>query len=409
MAVSNILLSSLINPPQADLSGALAQGESNALANRLATAKAEAAEFGTSPEALERATRADELKLAGAEAKARKDATDSFNAATDREREDAIEAASMFDAIQSGDVGSQERFARTHPIDAFESGVTIRTPEGEVILNPDFFGSEQEAAARLSSDVVLNAARTRAGLERAPEKADRTLVEIADPTSPTGTRLVPRAEASGQPGKPASGTSLTVGPEGEVTLTQGRGVSSGLQKPTITKLETSLINSAEALARLEAVGSTFDSKFLEFGTKVKVAFNEFREKAGGILGEVSAEDQQQIADYETFALNTISNLNLYIKEITGAQMSEPEAERLSKGVPTLDDSPSAFKAKMAAVVRNLKLARARAAFTLRNGGEAFSIPLGSVEGLMVAREEELRSQGLEDEQIGILMKEEFGL
>jgi len=168
MVVSNILLQSLINPPQADFSGAISAGESNALANRLSTAQAEAAEFRTTPEALERATRADELKLAGAEAKARKDATESFNAATDREREDAIQSASMFDAITPGDMGSLDRFARSNPIDAFESGVTIRTPEGEVVLNPNFFGSEQEAAARLGADVVLNAARTRAGLDRAP-------------------------------------------------------------------------------------------------------------------------------------------------------------------------------------------------------------------------------------------------
>ncbi len=40
------------------------------------------------------------------------------------------------------------------------------------------------------------------------------------------------------------------------------------------------------------------------------------------------------------------NVNLYIKMITGAQMSEAEADRLSLAIATLADSPAQFEAKL---------------------------------------------------------------
>lgn len=58
--------------------------------------------------------------------------------------------------------------------------------------------------------------RRTAATEREP------LVEIADPDSPTGTRMVPRSQAAGMPGKPPSGLSIETGPDGSTRITQGR-------------------------------------------------------------------------------------------------------------------------------------------------------------------------------------------
>lgn len=49
----------------------------------------------------------------------------------------------------------------------------------------------------------------------------------------------------------------------------------------------------------------------------------------------------------SFAQYTNENMNLYIKMITGAQMSEAEASRLSKAIANLGDSPTQFATKLA--------------------------------------------------------------
>ena len=56
----------------------------------------------------------------------------------------------------------------------------------------------------------------------APQTPDRTLVEIYDQQSPTGTRLVPRSEAVGKPGTPPSGTSISYDEQGRPIITMGR-------------------------------------------------------------------------------------------------------------------------------------------------------------------------------------------
>jgi hypothetical protein len=48
------------------------------------------------------------------------------------------------------------------------------------------------------------------------------LVEVYDPESPTGTRFVPRSQAAGRPGKPASGLQIETRPDGTTSISQGR-------------------------------------------------------------------------------------------------------------------------------------------------------------------------------------------
>ena len=237
MAVSNVLLESLSNPPTVNVSESFDRGRQNALFRRLTRAQVEAVEFENTPEARGQQRRAQEADILKKRAEASKIGLDNFNSASEREQDDAISFASMFGEIQSGDIDSLARLARTHPIDSSAAGVTVRAENGQIIMNPDFFGSQQEDIARIGADVVLNAARTRAGIGRAPVKPDATLVEIADADSPTGTRFVRRADAIGQPGKPPSGTRLTVGPDGQVEFTQGRG-GFGAAAPVSTERQT---------------------------------------------------------------------------------------------------------------------------------------------------------------------------
>ena len=107
--------------------------------------------------------------------------------------------------------------------------------------------------------------------------------------------------------------------------------------------------SREQLARLKQIKDTFEPGFQTWETKLGNYFLSIKEKAGAKL---SPEQQMDLARYSDFRALAFQNLNLYIKEITGAQMSVPEFTRLSKSMPDPDtDSPTQFKAKMDQAIR----------------------------------------------------------
>ena len=51
---------------------------------------------------------------------------------------------------------------------------------------------------------------------------------------------------------------------------------------------------------------------------------------------------------------TFDSVNRAIRDMTGAQMSEGEADRLMRGMPNQDDSPTEFMAKMQSVIGQIK-------------------------------------------------------
>lgn len=90
---------------------------------------------------------------------------------------------------------------------------------------PDFFDQDDIEVLRSSPEQANMIARATLAAQDALPKPDNQLVEVYDPNSPTGTRMVPRAQAAGMPGKPGSGTSVSVTPDGTVQFTQGRGAA----------------------------------------------------------------------------------------------------------------------------------------------------------------------------------------
>lgn len=64
------------------------------------------------------------------------------------------------------------------------------------------------------------------------------------------------------------------------------------------------------------------------------------------------EDRAAYEQYTTLVRDVQENMNLYIKEITGAQMSEAEAHRLVKAIMTPGDGPIQFMSKLNGVLRS---------------------------------------------------------
>lgn len=253
--------------------------------------------------------------------------------------------------------------------------------EDQAIL-PSVYGDEQFQDFYRQNEMLVNATLD-------PEKPDRTLVEIADPNSPTGTRFVKREDAVNQPGKPGSGMSLTSDGQGGFTLTQGRGVTGGVRgmaKPVVNKTQEDVMAKTVTLDRLEEVGASFDPKFLTVSNRLGNSWTAVKEKYQ--IGEISPSEEKELAEFTQFKSEALNNLNLYIKDITGAAMSEAEAGRIRKAMPDPGegifdgDSPTEFISKYKSAINSLKIARARQQYALKNGQNWEDISLASMKDIL---------------------------
>lgn len=211
---------------------------------------------------------------------------------------------------------------------------------------------------------------------------DRPLQEYADPTSPTGTRLGTRPEALGKPGKPPSSMKLRVGKDGSVEFSQGPGGDMGTKAQNT--LEEKVINAQEGLSRLADISAKFKPDYQTIDTRFGAAWTALKEKWGSVklpvIGgvpflsdEIKPEDQELLREFTQYKRSGMDNLSRYIKEITGAQASIQEMDRITRGMPNPGegvfdgDSPTEFKAKMDDTIMSLKLAQARASYARSNG------------------------------------------
>lgn len=135
-------------------------------------------------------------------------------------------------------------------------------------------------------------------------------------------------------------------------------------------IQDQLLNTGSAIQRLERMRESFKPDFLEIGTRLTALFAGLASKVGL---QVTKRDESALADFVTFRQNASENLNLYIKEVTGAQMSEPEAKRLGNDVPVVGtgvfdgDDPITFKTKLDNSLRKMKEVQARAYWLSKQG------------------------------------------
>lgn len=222
---------------------------------------------------------------------------------------------------------------------------------------------------------------------------------------------------------PPSGLEIVQTPDGGFTFRQGPGVGGGdpgsMTQTTRGGLEQDLLNRDRQLARLEKIEADFEPKYQTWRYRGAQWWTGLKSKLD--LGPISEEDQAELTEFKSYQRDSIENINAYIKEVTGAQMSEKEADRIRLAQPDPGegvfggDDPITFKAKLTSGIRSAKLARARYAYALKNGLSldveilAEEIPLEVMSSIIGARMQELESQGLSDAQIGPVILGEFGI
>jgi len=117
-----------------------------------------------------------------------------------------------------------------------------------------------------------------------------------------------------------------------------------------TDVQKQMVLLDDSSSSLQNIAGTFKPEFLEWGTQIKNWGRGIASKAG-VLPE---GEKNALAEFTNFKTSTLKNLNEEIKRITGAALSESEAERIIASLPNMDDDPVAFKAKLDASIADIQ-------------------------------------------------------
>jgi hypothetical protein len=148
-----------------------------------------------------------------------------------------------------------------------------------------------------------------------------------------------------------------------------------LTKTTTTGLQKATIGYQDSIARMEEIKKLTKPKFLEIPNRLEMLATVWQEKAAIPGFKPSEERKKALAEFSNWKKDSNHALNLYIKQITGAQMSFYEAERLMRAMPKpgtglLDgDSYTEFKSGTESVIKRLEAAQLRAELLLQEGFE----------------------------------------
>lgn len=148
---------------------------------------------------------------------------------------------------------------------------------------------------------------------------------------------------------------------------------SQLGKDTRNDVEKKQFNSQEALARLRSIDAQVRPEFLTIENRLGYAWTDLLSKFRTGQANVTPEQVSELSNFAAFRADSLNNLNNYIKEITGAAMTDSEAKRIIAAMPNPGegifdgDSPPVFMAKLKAVKTNMQLGIARYSYLRTQG------------------------------------------
>ena len=167
-----------------------------------------------------------------------------------------------------------------------------------------------------------------------------------------------------------------------------------LSKPTKTKVEEQQLNTGDQIARLNNIQFSYRPEFLNIKFRAGQEWNTLKDKFGGL----PEAEKRTLANYSTYKQNATQNLNLTIKEITGAAMSNGEADRIIATLPKSGtgifdgDSPTEFEAKLNNGIQQTKYALARKEYALKNGLKWENIDLSKMPTIINKRADDIAKQ-----------------
>jgi len=161
--------------------------------------------------------------------------------------------------------------------------------------------------------------------------------------------------------KGGTDVSVTIGKDGEPNMS--------LVKQQIKEQQDNVVKSVGTQDLLLDINETFDEKYLQVPERINQVWLAGKDK----FGVASPAEQEDLKEFARFKQNAIEAVNQYIRDITGAQMSVKEAERLSLALPQPGqgifdgDSPAVFQEKLRNAINKVKRAEQRAKYFLSEG------------------------------------------
>lgn len=197
---------------------------------------------------------------------------------------------------------------------------------------------------------------------------------------------------------PQRGGMTVTTPDGTV-IDLGGGQHGDLTKPTVNRLQEDVVNFQAGMDRLRQIRASARPEFLTAQGRVAGIWA----KGKDYFDAATPEEKKYLSDFTSFKSNTLDNLNRYIKEITGAAMTNAEASRIKAGMPTTEDSPTEFASKWDATMTQLSRANARASYTLKSGLPLDNVSLDDMDKIINQRAREImgelkrRNPGISDQ------------
>jgi len=167
-----------------------------------------------------------------------------------------------------------------------------------------------------------------------------------------------------------------------------------LEKPNKAKVQEQQLNTGDQIARLNNIQFSYRPEFLNIKFRAGQAWNTLKDK----VGNLPAEEKATLANYSTYKQNSIQNLNLTIKDLTGAAMGVQEADRIITSLPNPGtgvfdgDSPTEFESKLNNGIQQAKYALARKQYALKNGLNWQDTPLDQMPSIINKRGEDIAKQ-----------------
>ena len=161
--------------------------------------------------------------------------------------------------------------------------------------------------------------------------------------------------------KGGTDVSVTIGKDGEPIMS--------LDKQQIKEQQDNVVKSVGTQDLLLDIQETFDEKYLQIPERINQVWLAGKDK----FGMAKPSEQEDLREFSRFKQNAIEAVNQYIRDITGAQMSVKEAERLSLALPQPGqgifdgDSPAVFQEKLKNAIEKVKRAEQRAKYFLSEG------------------------------------------
>ena len=167
-----------------------------------------------------------------------------------------------------------------------------------------------------------------------------------------------------------------------------------LDKTNKTKVQEQQLNTGDQIARLNNIQFSYRPEFLNIKFRASQEWNSLKDKFGGLPDA----EKSALTNYSTYKQNSIQNLNLTIKELTGAAMGVQEADRIITSLPNPGtgifdgDSPTQFESKLNNGIQQAKYALARKQYALKNGLNWQDTPLDQMPAIVNKRAADIAKQ-----------------